>query len=342
MEPKAGGLGDAFRITGKHICLALFALVLTTLFLLDWEIAEFQYLYVYNSWSNHRFAFHSAPACFHHDPNNSTESMEPAEMKTAREKSQSLQKEERKEPEANVDYSETKTTDGNSEIGHADSPIEQISPTKVIDGSPQIVKCQSLSPLISWKEKYDFLQFLRNGAIHHHGWAYRFQTANTTNLHSWSARLCDREPIHATDPNTLYAMHLDCQPAFIRENMDQINVLVLNTAHHWSKQMVNMDKEVMYVNGAPVQDRNLKNLENAKIFENNIFQGSEVLQEESIDKVVAGAVEGTRVKIFDITALSDLRDEAHISHYGKKAIDCLHWCLPGVQDTWNELLSAQL
>ncbi|KAK8672819.1 hypothetical protein V6N13_111178 [Hibiscus sabdariffa] len=254
-----------------------------------------------------KFAFHSAPACFHHDPNNSTESMEPAEMKTAREKSQSLQKEERKEPEANVDYSETKTTDGNSEIGHADSPIEQISPTKVIDGSPQIVKCQSLSPLISWK-----------------------------------ARLCDREPIHATDPNTLYAMHLDCQPAFIRENMDQINVLVLNTAHHWSKQMVNMDKEVMYVNGAPVQDRNLKNLENAKIFENNIFQGSEVLQEESIDKVVAGAVEGTRVKIFDITALSDLRDEAHISHYGKKAIDCLHWCLPGVQDTWNELLSAQL
>ncbi|KAK8716349.1 hypothetical protein V6N13_043662 [Hibiscus sabdariffa] len=223
-------------------------------------------------------------------------------------------------------------------------------------------------------EKYDFLQFLCNGAIHHHGWAYRFRTTNTTILHSWSARLCDREPINATDPNTLNAMHLD-----------QINVLV-NTAHHWIKQMVNMDKEVMYVSGVPVQDRNLKNIENAKIFKvNNIVkwldsklasnpniqvffrttsprhffkgdwntggscdntipmtEGSEVLQEESTDKVVAGAVEGTGVKIFYITALSDLRDEAHILHYGKKAIGCLHWCLPGVPDAWNKLLDQQL
>lgn len=59
-----------------------------------------------------------------------------------------------------------------------------------------------------------------------------------------------------------------------------------------------------------------------------------------------GAVKGTRVKILDITALSELRDEAHISHYSRKASeginDCLHWCLPGIPDTWNELLYAQI
>ncbi|OMO57214.1 hypothetical protein CCACVL1_25909 [Corchorus capsularis] len=233
-------------------------------------------------------------------------------------------------------------------------------------------------------DQYGFLLVLRGGAVHHHGWAYRFKSTNTTILHAWSARLCDREPINATDTNTLFAMHLDRQPAFIRNHIDDLGVLVINTAHHWSKQMVNMDKEVIYLNGEPLKDKYLLKIENAKIFKvNNIVQwldsklgsnpnlqvffrttsprhflkgewntggkcdstipltrGSEVLKEESMDKVVADAVNGTRVKILDITALSDLRDEAHISHYGKKANDCLHWCLPGVPDTWNELLSA--
>ncbi|KAK6287274.1 hypothetical protein POUND7_013453 [Theobroma cacao] len=235
-------------------------------------------------------------------------------------------------------------------------------------------------------DKYGFSKLLRKGEIHQHFWAYRFLSTNTTILRSWSARLCDREPINATDPKTRYAMHLDRPPAFIRENLDQLNLLVINTAHHWTKTRVDMDNEVMYVNGKPVEQGFLKNVKNAKIFKvNNIVKwldselafhpdlqvfftttsprhffkgewntggkcdnlipmtrGSQVLGEESSDKIVAAAVQGTRVKILDITALSDLRDEAHISHYGKKGNDCLHWCLPGIPDTWNELLSAQV
>lgn len=72
----------------------------------------------------------------------------------------------------------------------------------------------------------------------------------------------------------------------------------------------------------------------------------EVLRDESIDPQAAGSVKGTRVKLLDITALSQLRDEGHISRYSLKSTpgmqDCLHWCLPGVPDTWNELLFAQL
>ncbi|ESW10641.1 hypothetical protein PHAVU_009G226300 [Phaseolus vulgaris] len=71
-----------------------------------------------------------------------------------------------------------------------------------------------------------------------------------------------------------------------------------------------------------------------------------VLDEESTDKVVANAVKGTRVKILDITALSQLRDEGHISHFSISAKpgvqDCLHWCLPGIPDTWNEILFTQI
>ncbi|THG02992.1 hypothetical protein TEA_028256 [Camellia sinensis var. sinensis] len=74
--------------------------------------------------------------------------------------------------------------------------------------------------------------------------------------------------------------------------------------------------------------------------------GMEVLQEESSDDLAARAVKGTSVKLLDITALSQLRDEGHISRYSIKATpgaqDCLHWCLPGVPDTWNEILFAQL
>lgn len=74
--------------------------------------------------------------------------------------------------------------------------------------------------------------------------------------------------------------------------------------------------------------------------------GKEVVQEESSDESAAGAVKGTGVKLLDITALSQLRDEAHISRYSITAKagvqDCLHWCLPGVPDTWNEILFAQI
>ncbi|MED6171011.1 hypothetical protein PIB30_036771 [Stylosanthes scabra] len=74
--------------------------------------------------------------------------------------------------------------------------------------------------------------------------------------------------------------------------------------------------------------------------------GKEILGEESSDENAASAVKGTGVKLLDITGLSQLRDEAHISRYSLTAQpgvqDCLHWCLPGVPDTWNELIFAQI
>nr|GFB25416.1 protein trichome birefringence-like 14 isoform X1 [Tanacetum cinerariifolium] len=72
----------------------------------------------------------------------------------------------------------------------------------------------------------------------------------------------------------------------------------------------------------------------------------EVVQDESTDSIASGSVKGTDVKLLDITALSQVRDEGHISRYSIKATpgvqDCLHWCLPGIPDTWNELLFTQI
>ncbi|KAM7276324.1 hypothetical protein ACFE04_018190 [Oxalis oulophora] len=77
-----------------------------------------------------------------------------------------------------------------------------------------------------------------------------------------------------------------------------------------------------------------------------LTEGSEVSQDGSGDTVVESAVKGTRIKILDITAMSGLRDEGHMSRYSVKKTpagnDCLHWCLPGIPDTWNEILAAQV
>ncbi|XP_059664973.1 protein trichome birefringence-like 43 [Cornus florida] len=51
------------------------------------------------------------------------------------------------------------------------------------------------------------------------------------------------------------------------------------------------------------------------------------------------------VYLLDITALSQLRKDGHPSvygHGGHNDMDCSHWCLAGVPDTWNQLLYAAL
>lgn len=62
------------------------------------------------------------------------------------------------------------------------------------------------------------------------------------------------------------------------------------------------------------------------------------------------------ITFLNITQLSSYRKDAHTSIYKKQwnpltpeqlanpvsYADCVHWCLPGLQDTWNELLFHKL
>ena len=50
------------------------------------------------------------------------------------------------------------------------------------------------------------------------------------------------------------------------------------------------------------------------------------------------------VYLLDVTTLSQFRKDAHPSDYSGEhsGTDCSHWCLPGLPDTWNELLYAAL
>lgn len=57
-----------------------------------------------------------------------------------------------------------------------------------------------------------------------------------------------------------------------------------------------------------------------------------------------GRKKGLKFGILDLTRMMTMRPDAHPYRYGpgysnnKTAVDCLHWCLPGAIDTWNEIL----
>lgn len=236
--------------------------------------------------------------------------------------------------------------------------------------------------------EYGFVK--ASGAVRPDGWAYRFPKSNTTILFYWSASLCQLEPLNASDPATNYAMHLDRPVTFLIKYLHKIDVLVLNTGHHWNRVKFTANRWKMYIGGKPNTNRKLAEMASAKNltihsvikwldsqlllhprlkaflrtisprhFVNRdwnsggscestvpLASGSEVSQDGSVDLVAQAAVRGTRVRLLDITALSQLRDECHISRFSFKSskgrYDCLHWCLPGIPDTWNEMLYAQL
>ncbi|KAK6928231.1 Trichome birefringence-like, N-terminal domain [Dillenia turbinata] len=60
-----------------------------------------------------------------------------------------------------------------------------------------------------------------------------------------------------------------------------------------------------------------------------------------------GTMAGNRFEILDITKLMFMRPDGHPnshwhSHGVKGYNDCVHWCLPGPVDTWNDFLLAML
>ncbi|GLT41913.1 hypothetical protein SLA2020_159410 [Shorea laevis] len=67
-----------------------------------------------------------------------------------------------------------------------------------------------------------------------------------------------------------------------------------------------------------------------------------------LNNMITEALEGTDIQLLDLTHLSEFRADAHPAIWlGKKDAvsiwgqDCMHWCLPGVPDTWVDIL-AQL
>ncbi|KAM2701096.1 hypothetical protein EV2_002965 [Malus domestica] len=69
-------------------------------------------------------------------------------------------------------------------------------------------------------------------------------------------------------------------------------------------------------------------------------------EERLLNRLIESALQGTDIQLLDLTQLSEFRADAHpaiwlgqkdaVSVWGQ---DCMHWCLPGVPDTWVDILS---
>lgn len=79
------------------------------------------------------------------------------------------------------------------------------------------------------------------------------------------------------------------------------------------------------------------------------LKSSDVEAPPRVDRFAQDAISSSdAVKLLDITFLSQFRADGHPSQWaaaGKELLkpqDCLHWCLPGVPDVWNQMLFAKI
>lgn len=71
-------------------------------------------------------------------------------------------------------------------------------------------------------------------------------------------------------------------------------------------------------------------------------------EEREVNQVIRSVLSGHEdVVVLDVAAMSEYRADAHPSVWlGSKDAhvvwgqDCLHWCLPGLPDTWVDILAA--
>ncbi|XP_049366296.1 protein trichome birefringence-like 33 [Solanum verrucosum] len=146
--------------------------------------------------------------------------------------------------------------------------------------------------------------------------------------------------------NDAYRMGMKNLLRWINKNMDpkrnRVFFTSMSPSHAWSKEWGG--------------DPNGNCYNETKMIEDPNYWGSD--SRKSIMQVIKEEFSKSKVPItfLNITQLSMPRRDAHTSIYKERwgplspqekanpssYADCIHWCLPGLQDVWNELLYAKL
>ncbi|KAH1040526.1 hypothetical protein J1N35_042269 [Gossypium stocksii] len=130
------------------------------------------------------------------------------------------------------------------------------------------------------------------------------------------------------------------------------DILIFNTGHWWwapSKFDPVKSPMLFFEKGLPVippipPDLGLDKVLNHVVEDLFSLKNNGTNVETSlVNQHIYDALKGSNVHILDITRMSEFRADAHPSTAGgKRHDDCMHWCLPGVTDTWNDLFVTHL
>ncbi|KAG6433301.1 hypothetical protein SASPL_104909 [Salvia splendens] len=141
--------------------------------------------------------------------------------------------------------------------------------------------------------------------------------------------------------------------------------MAMKTMLRWAKK--NMDPNNTRVFFTSMSPTHAKAIDWGGSKKGNCYNQSEMIDDpnywgsdsrKSVMNVIGEVFRRSRYPItfLNITQMSSYRKDAHTSIYKKQwnpltpeqlanpvsYADCTHWCLPGLQDTWNELLFAKL
>ncbi|KAI3818461.1 hypothetical protein L1987_12268 [Smallanthus sonchifolius] len=138
----------------------------------------------------------------------------------------------------------------------------------------------------------------------------------------------------------------------IRNDMDRMAAfrVALRTWANWVNVDVNTERTKVFFQGVSPShynglDWNVQGVTNCakeRLPANeSMYSGGIPQAEKVVEQILSGV--GKPVSLLNITRLSQLRKDAHPSSFNAfKGMDCTHWCVSGLPDTWNQLLSASL
>ncbi|EPS63120.1 hypothetical protein M569_11669 [Genlisea aurea] len=121
--------------------------------------------------------------------------------------------------------------------------------------------------------------------------------------------------------------------------------MALNTWAEWVEMNVNRSKTKLYFMGSSpfIYSSGCYNRTEPDFGETRWRNHSNMIALQSMAKQLSER--GVKVDVLRITEMSESRKDARPSVFlgssrakRSKWIDCVHWCLPGVPDVWNQIL----